>query len=51
MKTLTSYFNGGECCNPSLGLATKARACEGVAKNETWESHFMLSGVWESVRE
>ncbi len=40
-----------ECRNPSLGLVTKARVCEGVAKSEARESHFMLSGVWENVRE
>jgi hypothetical protein len=28
--------------NPSLELATKARACKVRAKYESWESHFML---------
>jgi hypothetical protein len=28
MRTLTSSSNGGECRSPSLGLATKARACK-----------------------
>ncbi len=31
------------CRNPSLGLATKAKAYKG-AKNEAQESHFMLLG-------
>jgi hypothetical protein len=39
------------CRNPRLGLAIKARACKGVAKSEARESHFMLLGVWESVKE
>ncbi len=29
MKTLTSFFSGGECHNPNLGFTTKARACKG----------------------
>jgi hypothetical protein len=28
MRTLTSSSSGGECRNPSLGLATKARGCK-----------------------
>ncbi len=32
-------------CNFSIGLATKAKACKGVAKREVRESQFMLSGV------
>jgi hypothetical protein len=28
MRTLTSFSSGGECCNSSLGLTTKARACK-----------------------
>jgi hypothetical protein len=28
MKTMIFSFSGGECRNPSLGLATKARACK-----------------------
>jgi hypothetical protein len=38
------------CCNPNLGLVTKARACEGV--NQEWNPgvSFQLLGVWESVR-
>jgi hypothetical protein len=39
------------CRNPNLGLTTKARACEGVGQEWARESHFMLSGVQESVRE
>jgi hypothetical protein len=39
------------CYNPSFGFATKARACEGVGWEEAQESHFLLLGVWESVRE
>jgi hypothetical protein len=33
------------CYNPSLGLGKVQ------AKSEARESHFMLLGVWESVRE
>jgi hypothetical protein len=33
------------------GLTTKVRAYDGATKNETWESHFMLLGVRESVKE
>jgi hypothetical protein len=32
MMTLTSSFNGGKCCNPSLGLMTKAMACKGASQ-------------------
>jgi hypothetical protein len=39
------------CHSPSLGLATKARACKCVAKKKAQESHFILSGVQKSVRE
>jgi hypothetical protein len=45
MRTLTSFSTGGECRNLNLGLAKVH------AKIETWESHFMVPGVWESVRE
>ncbi len=30
---------------------TKARACKGVGQKWSWDSHFMLPGVWKSVRE
>jgi hypothetical protein len=39
------------CHNVSFGLATKARACKDAGQVEGWESHFMLLGVWENVRE
>jgi hypothetical protein len=32
MKTLTSFSSGGECRNPSLGLATKAKGCKVVGQ-------------------
>jgi len=32
MRTLTSSSNGGQCCNPSLKLVTKARACKGAGQ-------------------
>jgi len=53
MRTLTFSSSGGECRNPSLGLATKARglAKERAKRKEAWESHHILSGVLESVRE
>jgi hypothetical protein len=37
--------------NPSLGLTTKARVCKGAGQEWAYESHFMLMGVQESVRE
>jgi len=37
--------------NPSLGLATKAKACKGASQEWARESHFMLSCVQESGRE
>jgi hypothetical protein len=40
-----------ECHNPSLGLATKAKACEGVGQKRARESHFMLPRMQENVRE
>jgi hypothetical protein len=51
MRTLTSFFSGGECRNPSLRLATKARACKGVGQKWARESHFMLPRVQDSVKE
>jgi hypothetical protein len=61
MRTLTSSSSGGECHNPSFGLATKAK---GVARlrakrkearelrqEEAQESHHILPGMLESVRE
>jgi hypothetical protein len=35
----------------ALGLRPKPRLTKVRAKCEGWESHFMLPGVWESVRE
>ncbi len=39
------------CRNPSLGFTTKARVCKGVGQERAWESHFMLLGMQESVKE
>jgi hypothetical protein len=41
----------GMCCNPSLGLATEAKAYKGAGQEGIPESHLMLLGVQESVRE
>jgi hypothetical protein len=41
----------GKCCNPSLGLATKARACKVVGQKWARESHFLIPGMQKSVRE
>ncbi len=49
--TIKSFIVSFMCRNPNLGLATKARACKGASQEWAWESHFMLSGVHESVRE
>jgi hypothetical protein len=69
MRTLTSSSSGGECRNPSFGLATKAkgvarlrakrmearesrqRHCKSAGQEEARESHHILPGVLESVRE
>jgi hypothetical protein len=68
MRTLTSSSSGGECRNPSFGLATKVKGnCKGAGQKEArelsqkdaWESrqeearesHHILPGVLESVRE
>jgi hypothetical protein len=32
MRTLTSSSNGGECHNPSLGIATKVRPYKGASQ-------------------
>jgi hypothetical protein len=40
-----------KCRNLSLGLATKARTWKGAGQELAWESHFMLLGVQESVRD
>jgi hypothetical protein len=56
----TKYFNEWEfhcvndigCCNPNLGFATKAKGlARGRNKWETRETHLILPGVQESVRE
>ncbi len=39
------------CCNPNLGLATKARVYKVAGQEGSQESHNILSGVWEGVRE
>ncbi len=39
------------CYNPSLGLTTKARACKGAGQKKAQESHFILLGMQENVRE
>jgi hypothetical protein len=39
------------CRDPSLGFATKTKACKGAGQKWNRESHFMLLRVWESVRE
>jgi hypothetical protein len=33
------------CCNPSLGLTTKARFCKGVGQEWARESHFILLNI------
>jgi hypothetical protein len=43
--------NDLSCHNLNLGLVTKARACKGAGQEWARESHFMLPGVQESVRE
>jgi len=39
------------CHDPTLGSRPKQRLTKMWTKNEARESHFMLLGVWESVRE
>jgi hypothetical protein len=43
MRTLTSSSSGGECCNLSLGLATKARGLQGCGSRGRPGSHFTCS--------
>jgi hypothetical protein len=45
MRTLTSSFSGGECRNPSLGLATKARGCKVAGQVGDPGALHMLPGV------
>jgi hypothetical protein len=47
----TRFVSCVMCCNPSLGLTTKAKACKGAGQEWARESHFMFLGVQESVRE
>ncbi len=53
MRTLTSSSNGKKCRNPSLGLATKAKACKGTGQEEcgkVWKWRFSLPNefpFWE----
>jgi hypothetical protein len=67
MRTLTSSSGGGECRNPSFGLATKAkgvirlrakresgikaRGSRESRQEEARESHHILPRVLESVKE
>ncbi len=37
--------------NPSLGFATKAKACEGASQELSPGVTFMFPRVWESVKE
>jgi hypothetical protein len=43
MKTLTSSSSGGECRNPSIWLATKARRLRGCGPKSRPESHITCS--------
>ncbi len=38
------------CCDPSLGLATKTRACKVAGLRGSLRSHLMFLGVQENVR-
>ncbi len=40
-----------KCCNRSLGLGTKARACKGAGQEWARKSYFMLPGVQKIMRE
>ncbi len=51
LKHLEGFILLSRCCNPSLKLATKARACKGAGQEWAQESHFIFLGVQESVRE
>ncbi len=41
----------GMLSQPQPWACDQGKACKSAGKCEAWESHFMLSGVWESVRE
>ncbi len=45
-----STRTSSRCRNPSFGLETKARACEGAGQEWSPRSHFMFPRVWESVK-
>jgi hypothetical protein len=40
----------GFCCNPSLGLVTKARACKVIGQKGAQKSHHMLLGLQRMQR-
>jgi hypothetical protein len=44
MKTLTFSPRGGECCNPSLGLVTKARAYMSVGQEGSMRGTSYIPG-------
>jgi hypothetical protein len=51
MKTLTSSSSGGECRNPSFGLATKAKDCKVVGQERDPGVISHALGSEKSVRE
>jgi hypothetical protein len=46
-----SMFFKYNCRNLSLGFATKASPCKGAGQKWAWKSHFMFSGMQESLKE
>jgi len=42
---LHEQFRNTKCCNPSLGLTTKARVCKVVSQEGSWKSHNILPGM------
>jgi hypothetical protein len=48
MRTLTSSFSGGECCNPNLGLTTKKRVGKVTSQEK---SSRVTPHVFGNVRE
>jgi hypothetical protein len=52
MPTLfAKVFKTKDVATLALGSRPRRKLAKVWAKNEAWESYFMLPGMWESVRE
>jgi hypothetical protein len=48
---ICNVFKTKDVATLALGSRPRRKLAKVWAKNEAWESYFMLPGVWESVRE